>query len=221
MQVSKYLKSFLGVLAISLFCVLPSQKVFADTNQPTQEQYDKIYNYLVSASSEPLLLDSSYSNKSFSYKFKNTRIGKLETNAYLLSYATDSGFASTIPKNIALDINSFLDEISFTFNVISSDGLNFYFKPTDNDKNILINYLSLNKQTSRPGISEPEPEPDSKPEIIHTDNPVKLIIDSIINAFKSLKGYGINILIMAISLGTIFIGGSWLWGKAKTWLKNS
>lgn len=36
--------------------------------------------------------------------------------------------------------------------------------------------------------------------------------------FDAVKGSGVTIVIGAITLGVIFIGGKWLWGKTKSWL---
>lgn len=38
--------------------------------------------------------------------------------------------------------------------------------------------------------------------------------------FDSVKTAGITIVTSAIGLGVIFIGGRWLWGKTKEWLRK-
>lgn len=47
------------------------------------------------------------------------------------------------------------------------------------------------------------------------------IIDIILDFFKSLMINGKKIIIAAVGLGVIFIGGKWLWRKTKNWLNNT
>lgn len=44
------------------------------------------------------------------------------------------------------------------------------------------------------------------------------ITNAMTGVFDSVKTAGITIVVSAISLGVIFIGGKWLWGKTREWL---
>lgn len=39
--------------------------------------------------------------------------------------------------------------------------------------------------------------------------------------FDSVKTPGVTIVVSAIGLGVIFLGGQWLWGKTRQWLKKA
>lgn len=46
------------------------------------------------------------------------------------------------------------------------------------------------------------------------------ITEAMTGVFSDVKQAGITIVITAIGLGVIFIGGKWLWGKTKQWLSK-
>ena len=151
------------ILAISsLPFILPSRLVFASSSDPTQEQYDRIYNYLVSGSSEPLHLDNTYANKRFNFELNigltsGIYVEKVQTNAYIFSFDYTGGSSSTIPKSDAFTVDNRFTTVGFSFNTIGSNGLDFIFKPTVNDRNVLISYLPLSQQTHRPGSGSGSP----------------------------------------------------------------
>lgn len=45
------------------------------------------------------------------------------------------------------------------------------------------------------------------------------IVNPMLQVFTDVKDAGISIVVAAIGLGVVFIGGKWLWGKARQWLK--
>lgn len=47
------------------------------------------------------------------------------------------------------------------------------------------------------------------------------ITNAMTGVFSDVKTAGITIVISAITLGTVFVGGAWLWGKTKQWLKKA
>jgi hypothetical protein len=47
------------------------------------------------------------------------------------------------------------------------------------------------------------------------------ITSSMTGVFDSVKASGVTIVTSAIGLGVIFLGGAWLWGKTRQWLKKA
>lgn len=50
---------------------------------------------------------------------------------------------------------------------------------------------------------------------------LQTIVTEMTGIFDSVKSAGVTLVIAAISLGLIFVGAQWLWGKTKTWLKKA
>lgn len=46
------------------------------------------------------------------------------------------------------------------------------------------------------------------------------ITDGILGMFKDVQAEGVKVVLGAIALGVVFLGGKWLWGKAKQWVSK-
>lgn len=53
------------------------------------------------------------------------------------------------------------------------------------------------------------------------DGNIDNIVSKNVSMFTDLKSYGLNIILMAIGLGLIFVGSKWLWKKLKIWLHKA
>lgn len=41
-----------------------------------------------------------------------------------------------------------------------------------------------------------------------------------LGVFESVQAAGLKIMVAAVGLGIVFIGGKWLWGKTRQWLSK-
>ena len=56
------------------------------------------------------------------------------------------------------------------------------------------------------------------PSVAFADDDLTTITNHMTGVFDSVKTAGIAIVTTAISMGVIFIGAKWLWGKTRQWL---
>lgn len=209
MRVWKYLRSFLGIIAISLLFSIP---VHASTL--TTELYDKIYNSWDSGKNAFIgQTGNEVSGLEFEIHFKNPVPIKWIWRSGIEMIDCGDGRVITSDNSHFQPQSSTVSYIKFRLKPNSSYMI--YFKDMS-DTQFNPDFEVLEKQPTRPfSTVEPSPEPPKD-----YDSFIDLIIDSILNGLKDLKKYGIHIIILAVGLGVIFIGGRWLWGKLKSWLSN-
>lgn len=223
-QAWKYLRNFLGVMAISLFLFLPFNSVSASTKF-TENEYTSFYNSLNYDSSTGkytlTVTDDFFRGNTFNIDFSN--------NFYVsdsIFYGSDSGISIGLlfPEGGYIGILPIVGK-PYSFNREANSFRIFIPKDCPVGSKFVFSILDGNKNVANPSLkpltSQPYYVPDSTTAPPKDyDSFIDLIVDSVINGFKDLKYYGIKIVILAIGLGVIFIGGKWLWIKVKQWLSN-